>query len=194
MWGIKLRGLRILNMKTTKPRFDVVGQLGSLRRYARSLTRNDVDAEDLVQDTLLRAYERRGGFRHGNTLRGWLLSILHNRFIDIKRASAAEARALESVYFLTEPTIDAPQEHSVRLGQVRDAFFALPEEQRSALHLVAIEGLSYEEAASTLNIPMGTLMSRIARARSMLRTQESERQPDKAGHLKIVGGRDDRND
>ncbi|SDP27424.1 sigma-70 family RNA polymerase sigma factor [Phyllobacterium sp. OV277] len=181
-------------MKTPKPRFDVVGQLGSLRRYARSLTRNDADAEDLVQDTLLRAYERRGGFRHGKTLRGWLLSILHNRFIDVKRSSATEARTLETAYFLNETSIDAPQEHSVRLGQIREAFFALPEEQRSALHLVAIEGLSYEEAAGTLNIPVGTLMSRISRARATLRSQETEKQPDKSGHLKIVGGRDDRND
>ena len=95
-------------MKTPKPRFDVVGQLGSLRRYARSLTRNDADAEDLVQDTLLRAYERRSGFRHGNTLRGWLLSILHNRFIDVKRSSAVEARTLEAAYSLADVAIDAP--------------------------------------------------------------------------------------
>lgn len=181
-------------MKTPKPRFDVVGQLGSLRRYARSLTRNDADAEDLVQDTLLRAYERRSGFRHGSTLRGWLLSILHNRFIDVKRSSAAETRMLEAAHSLADTAIDAPQEHSMRLGQVREAFFALPEEQRSALHLVAIEGLSYEEAASTLNIPVGTLMSRISRARSALRSYEGDGNAGKAAHLKIVGGRDDRND
>jgi RNA polymerase sigma-70 factor (ECF subfamily) len=74
--------------------------------------------------------------------------------------------------------------------EVRDAFFSLPEEQRAALHLVAIEGLSYDEAAATLGIPIGTLMSRIGRARATLRSLEAE-QPGKAAYLKIVGGRDD---
>ncbi|QND55106.1 sigma-70 family RNA polymerase sigma factor (plasmid) [Phyllobacterium sp. 628] len=180
-------------MKPPKQRFDIVGQLGSLRRYARSLTRNEADAEDLVQDTLLRAYERRDGFRRGNTIRGWLLSILHNRFIDIKRSNSAEARTHEAVGLLAETNMGAPQEHSVRLGQVREAFFGLPHEQRSALHLVAIEGLSYEEASATLNMPIGTLMSRIGRARAALRLLEDERQPEKPNHLKIVGGRDDPN-
>lgn len=177
-------------MESSKPRFDVVGQLGSLRRYARSLTRNETDAEDLVQDTLVRAYERRSHFRNGGNLKGWLLSILHNGFIDRKRSSQSEARRGDALAVIAETVLQPPQEHSMRLMEVRDAFFSLPEEQRAALHLVAIEGLSYEEAAATLGIPIGTLMSRIGRARATLRSLEAE-QPGKAAHLKIVGGRDE---
>jgi RNA polymerase sigma-70 factor, ECF subfamily len=177
-------------MESPKSRFDVVGQLGSLRRYARSLTRNETDAEDLVQDTLVRAYERRSHFRNGGNLKGWLLSILHNGFIDSKRSSQAEARRIEAMASVAAASLQPSQEHSIRLSEVREGFFSLPEEQRAALHLVAIENLSYEEASAALGIPIGTLMSRISRARAALRSLEAE-QPGKAAHLKIVGGRDE---
>jgi RNA polymerase sigma factor (sigma-70 family) len=82
-------------------RTDVVGLLGPLRRYARSLARDETQAEDLVQDTLVRAYERRSSFRSGGNLRGWLLSILHNTFIDHRRRQVAEFRRLEGSVALT---------------------------------------------------------------------------------------------
>ena len=83
------------------------------------------------------------------------------------------------------------QDHSVRLTQLRNAFFDLPEEQREALHLVAIEELSYQEAAETLGIPQGTLMSRVARARERLRTFERGGSAAPGTHLRIVGGTGD---
>ncbi|WP_374940429.1 sigma-70 family RNA polymerase sigma factor [Mesorhizobium sp. INR15] len=173
-------------MKRSMPRFDIVGQLGSLRRYARSLTRDGVEAEDLVHDALVRAYERRGTFRSGGNLRAWLLAIVHNTFIDRMRSRRSEAARVEQAGYLTEASTPAPQEHSLRLAQVREAFFNLPEEQRSALHLVAIEGLSYQQAADASSVPLGTLMSRIGRARAALR--EMEAAPAKAkNHLRIVG-------
>ncbi|MER9579733.1 sigma-70 family RNA polymerase sigma factor [Mesorhizobium sp. M0189] len=170
------------------PRFDILGQLGSLRRYARSLTRDSADAEDLVHDALVRAYERRGSFRSGGNLRVWLLSIVHNAFIDGLRSRKSEAVRIEQAGHLTEASVQAPQEHSVRLAQVRDAFFTLPEEQRYALHLVAIEGLSYSEAAEVSGVPLGTLMSRIGRARAALREMEDAAPARTKSHLKIVGG------
>ncbi|MER9330251.1 sigma-70 family RNA polymerase sigma factor [Mesorhizobium sp. M0488] len=170
------------------PRFDIVGQLGSLRRYAHSLTRDGTEAEDLVHDALVRAYERRGTFRSAGNLRAWLLSIVHNAFIDRMRSRRSETARLEQAGYLAEGSTPAPQEHSVRLAQVREAFFSLPEEQRSALHLVAIEGLSYSQAADASGVPLGTLMSRIGRARAALREME-ETAPSKAkNHLRIVGG------
>ena len=169
------------------PRFDIVGQLGSLRRYARSLTRDSTDAEDLVHDALVRAYERRGTFRSGGNLRAWLLSIVHNAFIDKMRSHRSEAARVEQAGYLTDASTPAPQEHSVRLAQVREAFFSLPEEQRSALHLVAIEGLSYQEAADASGVPLGTLMSRIGRARAALRSMESAASSPAKNHLRIVG-------
>lgn len=174
-------------MNPRKPRFDVLGQIGALRRYARSLTRDATDAEDLVHDALVRAYERRASFKPGGNMRAWLLSILHNAFIDGVRSRKSEAaRAAESAR-MTDTALGPPQEHSVRLSQVRDAFMGLAEEQRAALHLVAIEGLSYQDAADALGIPLGTLMSRIGRARAALRAME-EGAPGRVSHLKIVGG------
>lgn len=175
-------------MKAPRSSLDVFGHLGPLRRYARSLTGNDTDAEDLVHDALLRAYERRAGFRSGGNLRGWLMSILHNTFIDRVRAARAERRGVEAAAEVAEASIPAPQEHAARLGKVRDHFFALPEEQRAAIHLVAIEGLSYQDAADALGIPVGTLMSRIGRGRAALREMEDDPSAN-PGHLRLVGGK-----
>ena len=169
-------------------RFDVVGQLGSLRRYARSLTRDSADAEDLVHDALVRAYERRGSFRTGGNLRAWLFSIMHNAFIDKLRARRSEAGRIEQAGHLADDSMPPSQDHSVRLAQVREAFLSLPDEQRSALHLVAIEGLSYAEAAEIAGVPLGTLMSRIGRARAALRELEEGAPTRGRNHLRIVGG------
>ncbi|TPN39275.1 sigma-70 family RNA polymerase sigma factor [Mesorhizobium sp. B2-3-3] len=180
--------LRKQGMKRSMPRFDIVGQLGPLRRYAQSLTRDSADAEDLVHDALVRAYERRGTFRSGGNLRAWLLSIVHNAFVDRIRSRRSEAVRVEQAEYLADASMPASQEHSVRLAQVRDAFFNLPEEQRSALHLVAIEGLSYQQAANATGVPLGTLMSRIGRARAALRQMENAAPARGKNHLRIVGG------
>lgn len=166
--------------------FDVIGQLSSLRRYARSLVRNSNDADDLVQDALVKAYERQGSFKSAGNLRHWLLSILHNTHIDHYRSASARQRRDGAVSADASLSYPAPQEQSAYLTQVKDAFRRLPDEQREALHLVAIEDLSYQEAAETLGIPIGTLMSRVSRARSALRSGETPNQP--RNHLKIVGG------
>ncbi|RUW01416.1 MAG: sigma-70 family RNA polymerase sigma factor [Mesorhizobium sp.] len=180
--------LRKQGMKRSMARFDIVGQLGSLRRYARSLTRDSADAEDLVHDALVRAYERRGTFRSGGNPRAWLLAILHNIFIDRMRSRRSEAARIEQAGRLAEQNMPASQDHSVRLSQVREAFLSLPEEQRAALHLVAIEGLSYAEAADVSGVPLGTLMSRIGRARAALREMEEGAPARGKNHLRIVGG------
>jgi RNA polymerase sigma-70 factor (ECF subfamily) len=178
-------------------RLDLVTLLGPLRRYARSLTRDPVQAEDLVQDALVRAYDRRATFRTGGSPRGWLLSVLHNTFIDHKRRHTADLR-LEQQIAQTAPVSSPPeQESGVRLRQISQAFLLLPEEQRAALHLVAIEGLSYQEAAQALGTPVGTIMSRVGRARAALRAFEAGDTPrlmsaDKPRpNLRIVGGSHD---
>ncbi|WP_371348448.1 sigma-70 family RNA polymerase sigma factor [Ancylobacter sp. IITR112] len=198
-------------MKRDDTTFDVPAQLGVMRRYARSLTRDDVEAEDLVHDALVRAYERRGSFDAepaaagtgkgggsrggeaggGARLRGWLLSVLHNVFIDRRRSRVAEARREADSLDLAETSAAPAQEHRLRLAQVRGAFMALPEEQRAALHLVAIEGLGYAEAAATLGIPQGTLMSRLSRARATLRAMEEGGAGEGPARLRIVGGTDE---
>jgi RNA polymerase sigma-70 factor (ECF subfamily) len=181
---------------------DVIAQLAPLRRYARALTRDESQAEDLVHDALVRAYERRSTFRSGASLRNWLLSILHNTFVDGYRRRQAERRREAEAAQLYEMTVPAEQEGSVQLRQIRQAFLALPEEQRAVLHLVAIEGLPYQEAANALGIPLGTLMSRLGRARAALRAfEESGRLaagtvPGRPAaparpNLRVVGGSDD---
>jgi len=182
---------------------DVIAQLPSLRRYARMLTRNAAHAEDLVHDALVRACERRGTFRVGANLRAWLLSILHNTFVDGTRRRKAELRREAEASQLVATTVPAGQESTVRLQQISRAFLTLPDEQRAVLHLVAIEGLPYCEAANALGIPVGTLMSRLGRARAALRAFEehgarsavpslppSPERPARP-NLRVVGGCDD---
>ncbi|MCJ8240484.1 sigma-70 family RNA polymerase sigma factor [Peteryoungia algae] len=178
-------------MTTNSNPFNVIGQLAALRRYARSLVRNPDEAEDLVHDALVRALERRSTFRSDGSIRNWLMSILHNTHIDRLRRDRSVNRRHDAARELSETVTPAGQEHTVRLSQVRDAFLALPEEQREALHLVAIEELSYQEAADVLHIPVGTLMSRISRARARLRAMEGGEDANPVSHLRIVGGNPD---
>jgi len=176
-------------MDAEKRSFDVIGQLGALRRYARSLVRDSAEAEDLVHDALVKAYERRVTFRKGANLRTWLLSIVHNTHVDRIRSALARKRRDDAAALEAEVSYPGDQEHAVRLRQVREAFMALPEDQREALHLIAVEDLSYQEAADTLGVPVGTLMSRVSRARASLRAFEAEgKQPN---HLRLVRGDDD---
>jgi RNA polymerase sigma-70 factor (ECF subfamily) len=176
-------------MEREKRHFDVIGQLSALRRYARSLVRNPAEAEDLVHDALLRAYEKRFTFRVGSNLRAWLMSILHNTHVDRSRSARSRLGREDAVRDAAELAAPAAQEDVVRLAQIRRAFMELPEDQREALHLVAIEELSYQEAAEALGIPVGTLMSRISRARARLRAiEDGSREP---GRLRIVGGTDE---
>ncbi|MBL8271133.1 sigma-70 family RNA polymerase sigma factor [Steroidobacter sp.] len=182
-------------MTLSKARFDVVSHLPALRRYARSLLRGEANAEDLVHETLVRAYEKRASFQEGRSLKPWLLSVMHNVFVDGQRAHQAEARRIERAADLSAPFEPPVQEHHVRLTQVYNALMQLPEDQRAALHLVAIEELTFADAAGVLGIPLGTLMSRLARARAALRDLESPANGSSAGsnkraHLKIVGGSD----
>ena len=118
----------------------MVAHLDALRRYARILTRNGPEADDLVQGALLRALERQEGFRDGSDLRVWLMSILHNHHIDRLRSDGA-ATARDAAWADLEPGFAPPAgEHAARLDRVRRAVLALPRDQREALHLLAVEG------------------------------------------------------
>ena len=173
--------------------FDIHPHLEALRRYARVLTRADQEADDLVQGALLRAYERRSSFRDGADLRVWMMSILHNLFIDQMRARKASALRDPAWAEFNPGFSPAAGEHVVRLEQLRRAFLALPEDQREALHLMAIEGLSVAEVAAILAVPGGTVMSRVGRARAALRQFEDGLTAKHAyPALKLVRGKDDR--
>lgn len=185
-------------MTARNSRFDVIGQLASLRRHTSSLTHSDTDAEDLVQNAVLRAYQKRASFRDGASLRSWLLSILHNVFIDGRRARETPARCIECIADRRDQFLAPAQEHHAQLAQARRTFVALPEAQRAVLHLVAIERLTFANADSVLDIPEGALLSHLACARAVLRAVEEEMAGSttvnvaKQPHLKIVGGSDGR--
>lgn len=193
-----------MSMSVSKRLDNVLANLGSMRRYARTLTRDETAAEDLVHEALIRAYEKRLTFRLGGNLRSWMLSILHNTFIDGQRRQKAEEKRVSETAELAESWLPASQENAMRLQQIKQAFLGLPDEQRSVLHLVAIEGMKYQEAADALGIPIGTLMSRLGRARAALRSFEesgtggatdaprsSAGCTDRRSKFKVIGGRND---
>ncbi|GLS56823.1 sigma-70 family RNA polymerase sigma factor [Methylobacterium gregans] len=151
---------------------DIVDLLVPLRRYARSLTRDTLRADDLVHDTLVRALESQNALRPNTNLRTWMMTVLHNVFIDDQRRKQVELRHADVLVQMSDDMAPPAQEGQVRLAQIREAFLTLPEEQRAALHLVTIEGMAYADAAAVLGIPIGTLMSRLGRGRAALRAFE----------------------
>lgn len=139
-----------------------------LRRYARALTGERSAADDLVQDTLERAWTKLHLWRAGSDLRAWLFTIMHNVHVNQVRSRSAAATVP-----LDDDVADAPvratQADMLEVRDIDTALKRLPVEQREVLLLVALEHMSYQETADTLGIPIGTVMSRLARARERLR-------------------------
>ncbi|MGC5799319.1 sigma-70 family RNA polymerase sigma factor [Sphingomonas sp. NFX23] len=138
-----------------------------LRSYARSLTRDPDQADDLVQDTMMRAWAARGRFEQGTNLKAWTHTILRNAF----KSSHRRARFIgvyDEVVAENQLAHHGNQVATVELTDVARAMSRLSQEQQDALTLVAIEGLSYEEAAHRSGVRLGTLKSRVARARAAM--------------------------
>ena len=144
----------------------LVALIPRLRRYARALVGDRAAADDLVQDTLERAWAKLHLFRQGTDLRAWLFTVMHNVHVNQVRA-ARPTDALEDE--MPELAQRAAQGDALLVRDLERALAALPAAQREVLLLVALEDLSYEETANVLGIPIGTVMSRLARARDKLR-------------------------
>jgi RNA polymerase sigma-70 factor (ECF subfamily) len=148
-------------------RDEVVGLIPALRAFAWSLCHNASDADDLVQDTLIKAWTNREKFEPGTNLRAWLFTILRNTYYtavvrrrrEVRDETGEYAGALKSA-----PT----QDWSVAVHSLQDALRKLPDEHREALVLVGAAGLSYEEAAEICGCALGTIKSRVNRARARL--------------------------
>ncbi|HXH04222.1 MAG TPA: RNA polymerase sigma factor [Candidatus Competibacteraceae bacterium] len=138
-----------------------------LRRYARALVGERAAADDLVQDTLERAWNKFSLWRRGGDLRAWLFGIMHNLYVDQRRKAALPTQPLDDEA-LAVPT-RAAQSDPLEVHDLENALRALPDEQREILLLVALEQMTYEEVARTLGIPLGTVMSRLSRGRAKLR-------------------------
>lgn len=160
----------------------ILAELPRLRRYARAMVGDRAVADDLVQDTLERGWSRLAQWRPGSDLRAWLFGIMHNLRVDQLRRPGLSTLPLADE--ASEVPIRASQSDRLEINDLAAALARLPEEQRAVLLLVGLEEMSYDQIASTLNIPVGTVMSRLARGRERLRLILEGRQP--AVHLRVV--------
>lgn len=151
----------------------IIEFLPRLRRFARSLARNAQDADDLVQITAERALARSNQLRPDHSVQSWLFGILRNAWIDETRSRRRRESLLEPAD-LAEQIGDPTGGSHPELLCLQDALSRLPEDQRLAVALVLVEGLSYKEAASIMSVPVGTLTSRLARGREALQFMLSE--------------------
>ena len=145
-------------------------QIPRLRRYAFALHRSDRSrADDLVQDTLVRAIAKQHLWKPGTNLLGWLFTLMHNQHVNAVRRSASEGKAVDlddvsaTLIATTDPTT------SLQLRELEHAIARLPNEQREVVLLIGLEGIRYDEAAAILGVPIGTVRSRLSRARESLR-------------------------
>ncbi|KAF0167103.1 MAG: RNA polymerase sigma-70 factor ECF subfamily [Rhodocyclaceae bacterium] len=145
----------------------ILAEIPRLRRYARAMLGDRAAADDLVQDTLERAWSRLFQWRAGSDMRAWLFGIMHNLRVDQLRRPRLATQSIDEDDFdvPTRPT----QTDELELRDIESALNHLPDEQREVLLLVALEEMGYADIAATLGIPIGTVMSRLSRGRERLR-------------------------
>jgi len=165
-------------MAATLPHADLIAAIPRLRRYARVLTGEVTRADDLVQDTLARGWEKRALWQTGTDLRAWLFTIMHNVFVNQRALARRDARNVsldddEGVAGWQVP-VQATQFTRVELIETMHSVGRLPAPQREVLMLAAVEEMRYEEIACVMGIPVGTVMSRLSRARDKLRRMAGE--------------------
>ena len=144
-------------------------EIPRLRRYARALTHSVARADDLVQDTLVRAIAKHHLWQPGTNLRAWLFTLMHNQNVNLVRRSVREGSTVEFGDACPVPTAVSDPAGGMALRDLDRALARLPEPQRQVLLLIGLEGIPYEEAATILGVPIGTIRSRLSRARRSLR-------------------------
>jgi RNA polymerase sigma-70 factor, ECF subfamily len=147
----------------------IEAEIPRLRRYSRALTRNDVAADDLVQECLVRALSKQHLWKEGTDLRAWLFTILHNQHVNYVRREVRQGTSVEIGD--NEPALcRAPGQNSaLELRDLDRALAKLPKEQRWVILLVGLEGMPYEAVAEVIGVPVGTVRSRLSRGREMSR-------------------------
>lgn len=152
-------------------RAEMAALVPRLRRFAYAISGNRDEGDDLVQSACLKALSRLDQYQRGTRLDSWMFRIVQTTHIDNIRRRKRQAAPVEPEVLerQSDEGLEADRsEHRLLLARARDAIAALPEEQRAVMALVAIEGYSYKEAAEILETPIGTIMSRLARARARL--------------------------
>ncbi|MGJ5617798.1 RNA polymerase sigma factor [Sulfitobacter sp. MF3-043] len=149
------------------PRNELVEHLPAMRAFAISLTRNGAIADDMVQDTLVKAWTNIEKFQAGTNMRAWLFTILRNTYYSSRRKARREVADVDGVF--TESLAEKPaHDGHMQMTDFRKALAKLQDEQREALLLVGASGFSYEEAAEMCGVAVGTIKSRTSRARARL--------------------------
>ncbi|MDP2619697.1 MAG: sigma-70 family RNA polymerase sigma factor [Hyphomicrobiales bacterium] len=147
----------------------IAKEIPRLRRYALGLADTPEAADDLVQDSLERAIRKRHQWKRHGSIRSWLYRILYNVFLNQTAQRNRERREVD-IDELSAPLTEPPQqENQIACREIAAAVRQLPREQRAAIMLTALEGLSYDEAAKIIGVPIGTLRSRLSRGREKLR-------------------------
>lgn len=165
----------------------VVEYIPRLRRYARALLADGQQAEDLVQETLARALDRLQLWRRGSDMRAWLFTIMHNQYInDCRRAGRRPDTLSLQQEGMPEPRSGNRADQQADLRDIETGLMLLPDEQRTVLLLVSLEGLSYRQTARVLGIRTGTVMSRLHRGRERLRAWLNETPERPAENLRRV--------
>jgi RNA polymerase sigma-70 factor (ECF subfamily) len=154
---------------TVSPGFkdDLLGAIPSLRAFAVSLAQNADKADDLVQETLVKAWDKQDSFQPGTNLKAWLFTILRNEFYSQMRKRGREVQDSEGI-MTSRLAVHPSQQGKVDLEDFRNALELLPEDQREAIVLIGASGFSYEEAAEICDCAVGTIKSRVSRARAKL--------------------------
>lgn len=154
-------------MAEKSPRDELVEHLPAMRAFAISLTRNGSLADDMVQDTLVKAWTNIEKFEPGTNMRAWLFTILRNTYYSSRRKSKREVADVDGVF--TESLAEKPaHDGHMQMNDFRKALGKLKDEQREALLLIGASGFSYEEAAEMCGVAVGTIKSRVNRARAQL--------------------------
>ncbi len=158
---------------TDQFRRDLVALVPKLRRFAGSLVGNPQDADDLVQAACEKALRNMAQFQPGTRMDSWMYRIVQTLWLDDRRRNRTRGTVIDpdDAILSDEGKAARLPEARLMLAEVRRAMAALPEAQRVVLSLIAIEGLSYKEAADVLDVPVGTIMSRLSRARAALLPQ-----------------------
>lgn len=162
----------------------LVREIPNLRAFAASLSGSVQLADDLVQDTMLKAWGNAGSFTEGTNIRAWLFTILRNTYYSLYRRRGREVQDVDGAYS-ARVAVSGGQEGAIDLADFRIALAKLPEEQREVLIMVGATGMSYEETAEICGVAVGTIKSRVNRARTRLAellgiTSTSEIGPDRA--------------
>ena len=144
-------------------------EIPRLRRYARALTRNPDRADDLVQETLLRAIRKSHLWQPGTDIRAWLFTIMHNHHVNMVRSVMRQDAMIDIEDMSSSLVATSDPTASRQLRELERALACLPDEQREVILLVGLEEMSYQETAQVLGVPVGTVRSRLSRGREALR-------------------------